>query len=52
MTLPAGASPLEVGLAVLERLVKEHHAVVPEVDVGPDGTGTYVLAIPAPAYSD
>ena len=47
MPLPPESSPLEVGLALVERLVKEHYAVVAEVDVGPDGTGTYVLSIPA-----
>jgi hypothetical protein len=44
--VPSGDSPLEVGLAILECLVKDHHAVVTATDIAPDGTGTYTVRIP------
>lgn len=46
--LPAGYSPLMVGLAILDCLVKDHHGVVTGIDVRSDGTGSYVVRIPRP----
>ena len=46
-----GQSPLEFALSVVERLVKDLGAVVTEVDLGPDGTGTLTLEIPTPRQS-
>jgi hypothetical protein len=47
--MPPGCSPLEVALDILECLVKEHGAVVTGTDLGPDGTGSYTIHVPAAA---
>jgi len=44
--IPPGLSRLEIGLAILERLVKEHRAIVTAADVNSDGTGSYTVRIP------
>jgi ribosomal protein S27E len=45
--LPAGTSPFEVALSVLECLGKDHGALVTSADLRPDGTGAFTVRIPA-----
>jgi len=33
-------------MAILDRLIRQHQAVVTAVDIGPDGTGSYIVRIP------
>jgi hypothetical protein len=47
IAVPPGHSTLEVALAVLERVVKDHHGVVTEADIGPDGTGSFLVRVPS-----
>jgi hypothetical protein len=44
--IPPGHSRLEIGLAILDRLVKDHQAVVTAAEVNSDGTGRYTVRIP------
>ena len=44
--IPSGHSTLEIGMAILDRLIRQHQAVVTAVDIGPDGTGSYIVRIP------
>jgi len=46
--IPSGYSTLEAGLAILEHLIRDHHAVVTATEIGPDGTGSYIVRIPGP----
>jgi hypothetical protein len=47
--VPARQSSLEIALAVIECLVKDHGAVLTEADVRSDGMGTFKLRISRPA---
>ena len=49
IVVQCGQSSLQIALAVVEALVKDHHGLVTDVDLDPAGNGTFTVRVPSPS---